>query len=183
MPTDKLQTLLRFTWHHRSVGAFLFIHKYIYRRVNINKRYANVVNVLGVADVITVQKWFSLRDAVSKHIVKVWLTLVKDMNWSDDKTHFTVELSDQWQVDGEERVINHPGPYEKHIQYTDLTVLSTYTPNTLTANRNAAAKNKANTFLVKKIAKKVERRVSNKDRKYKSQEYFMVNMVKDWRSS
>ena len=111
MPTDKLQTLLRFTWHHRSVGEFLFIHKYIYRRVNINKRYANVVNVLGVADVITVQKWFSLRDASSKQNLKVWLPLVNYMNCYDVKTHFTAEFSEQCQVDDEEMIINQLDAY------------------------------------------------------------------------
>ena len=59
MPTDKLQNFLRdmskkvITWHHRAVGAFQFLHKYIYRRGYINKRYVNVVNVLGIADVST----------------------------------------------------------------------------------------------------------------------------------
>ena len=60
MPTDKLQTFLYgmsekvVTWHHQAVSAFLFLHKYIYGRGDINKRYANVEKVLGIADVSTV---------------------------------------------------------------------------------------------------------------------------------
>ena len=59
LPTDKLQTFLRgmskkvITWHHRAVGAFRFLHKDIYGRGDINKRYVNVANFLGIADVNT----------------------------------------------------------------------------------------------------------------------------------
>ena len=47
MPNDKLQTFLRgmsnkvVTWHHWAVNSFLFLHKYIYGSVDINKRYEN----------------------------------------------------------------------------------------------------------------------------------------------
>ena len=59
MPTNKLQTFLReilkkvVAWHHRAVGAFQFIGKYIYGRVYINKGYANVSNVIDIYDVST----------------------------------------------------------------------------------------------------------------------------------
>ena len=128
----------------------------------------------------TVKKWFSLRDAVSKHNVKVWLPLVKDMKWSDVNTKFTAAFSEQWQVDDEETAINQLDPYEKHIQDTDITLLSTYTPNMSNANMKAIAKNKAKTLVVKNTAKKMEHRDSNKGKKYKAQEEFLVNMVKDW---
>ena len=45
MPTNKLQTFLLgmskkfFTWHHQADDAFLFLHKNIYGRGYINKRY------------------------------------------------------------------------------------------------------------------------------------------------
>ena len=60
IPTDKLQNFLRgmlkniITWNHRAFGASQFIHKYIYGRGDINKRYANVPNVLGIVDVSTI---------------------------------------------------------------------------------------------------------------------------------
>ena len=59
MLTDKLQTYLReisnkvIEWHHQYVGAFQFIHKNIYGRGYINKRYVNVANFLVIADVST----------------------------------------------------------------------------------------------------------------------------------
>ena len=59
MPTDKLQTFLCdmskkvITWKHWAVGAFQFLHKDIYGRGDINKRYANVANVLSISDVST----------------------------------------------------------------------------------------------------------------------------------
>ena len=59
MPIDKLQNFLReiskkvITWHHRSVGIFQFLHKDIYGRVDINKRYANSANVLMISDMST----------------------------------------------------------------------------------------------------------------------------------
>ena len=59
MPTDKLQTFLCdisnkvTTWHHRAVGAFQFLHKDIYGRLNINNWYANVSNVLVIYYVST----------------------------------------------------------------------------------------------------------------------------------
>ena len=59
MPINKLQTLLCgiskkiITWKHQAVGAFQFLHKDIYGRGDINKRYVNVANVLGIADVST----------------------------------------------------------------------------------------------------------------------------------
>ena len=59
MPTDKLQNFLcdtsnKFiTWNHRDVGAFQFIHKDIYGRGDMNKRYSNVANVHCIADVST----------------------------------------------------------------------------------------------------------------------------------
>ena len=59
------------------------------------KRYANVANVLSIANVSTVIKWFGLCDAVFKQNVKVWMTLVKDMKWSDVETHFTAAFSEQ----------------------------------------------------------------------------------------
>ena len=102
MPTDKLQTFLRgmskkvVTWHHLAVGVFLFLYKDIYGRGDINKWYVNVANVLGISDVSTVHKWFSLCDTVFKHNVKVCMPLVKDMKSSDVKTHFTEAFSEQW---------------------------------------------------------------------------------------
>ena len=59
MPIDKLQTFLHeiskkvITWHHRSVGIFQSLHKDIYGRGDINKRYANSANVLIISDVST----------------------------------------------------------------------------------------------------------------------------------
>ena len=59
MPTNKLQTFFHdmskkvITWHHWDVGAFRFIHKDIYGSGDINKRYVNVANILGIADVST----------------------------------------------------------------------------------------------------------------------------------
>ena len=59
IPTDKLQTFLHgmskkvITWYHRAVSAFQFLHKYIYGRGDINSRYVNVANVLGIADMST----------------------------------------------------------------------------------------------------------------------------------
>ena len=59
MPTYKLQTFLReiskkvITWHHWAVGIFQFLHKDIYGRGDINKRYANSSNVLIISDVNT----------------------------------------------------------------------------------------------------------------------------------
>ena len=59
MPTDKLQTFLceisnKFiTWDHRAVDIFQFLHKYIYVRGDINKRYINSANVLIISDVST----------------------------------------------------------------------------------------------------------------------------------
>ena len=58
-PNDKLQTFLRgmskkvITWQHWAVGAFKFLHKDIYGRGYINKRYANIANVLGIANMST----------------------------------------------------------------------------------------------------------------------------------
>ena len=105
---------------------------------------------------ITVKNFFSLYDDVSKHNVKVWLTLMKDMKWSNAKKHFLAALSEQWQVDDKDTVANQLDPYENHIQDNDTTVLSTYNPDTLAANRKAAENNKAKTFVAKKTAKKVE---------------------------
>ena len=57
--TEKLQTFLRgmlnkvITWNHWAVGEFQFLHKDIYGRGDINKRYANIAKVIGIADVIT----------------------------------------------------------------------------------------------------------------------------------
>ena len=110
------------------------------------------------------RKWFSLCGDFYKHNVKVWLLLVKDMKWYNAKTQFTVAFSEYWQVDYEETVVNQLEPYKKHIQGTDITVLSMYTTNTLTSNRKDASKNQTNTFFVEKNAKKVERRDSNKGR-------------------
>ena len=59
MPNDNLQNFLcdmskKFiTWHHRAVGAFQFLHKGIYGRVDINKLYVNVANFLGIYNVST----------------------------------------------------------------------------------------------------------------------------------
>ena len=59
MKTNKLQNFLRdmpkknIAWHHQAIGAFQFLHKEIYGRGDINKRYANVTNLLGIADVST----------------------------------------------------------------------------------------------------------------------------------
>ena len=70
IPTNKIQTLLRsmskkvVAWHHWAVNSFLFIHKDIYVRVDINKLYFNVANVLSIANVITVSNWFNLHDYV-----------------------------------------------------------------------------------------------------------------------
>ena len=103
MLNDKLQYFLCgnlkkiVTWNHWDVGEFLFLPKYIYGREDINERYENVENIFGIAGMSsTVQKWFSLRDHVSKHNVKVCMALVKDMKRSNAKTHFTMELSEQW---------------------------------------------------------------------------------------
>ena len=59
MPTDRLQTFLCFmskkfiTCNHWAVGLFQFLYKDIYGRGDINKRYVNVANFLGIADVNT----------------------------------------------------------------------------------------------------------------------------------
>ena len=76
-------------------------------------------------------------------------------------------------------VINQLDPCQKHIRDTDITVISTYTPDTSTKNRKAVAKKKSNTFVVKNTVNKVERRDYNKCQKYKAQEGFLVNIVKD----
>ena len=64
---------------HGTIGTLVhlyFLHQDIYGRVDINKRYMDVENFLGISNVSAVQKWFSLRDAVSKQNVKVYLPLV-----------------------------------------------------------------------------------------------------------
>ena len=72
MTTNKLQNILRsmskkvVTWHHWAVNSFLFVHKDIYGRVDINKLYFNVENVLSIDDVSTLPKWFNLHDYVYK---------------------------------------------------------------------------------------------------------------------
>ena len=59
IPTNKLKNFLCgmlkkvITWHHQAIDAFQFLHKDIYGRWDINKQYANVANVLGIADVST----------------------------------------------------------------------------------------------------------------------------------
>ena len=59
MTTDKLQNFLLdmlkkfITWHHRDVRAFQFLHKDIYRRLDINKWYANLTKVIGIYDLST----------------------------------------------------------------------------------------------------------------------------------
>ena len=59
MPTNKLQTFLRYMsnkvikWHHQAVSEFQFIHKKIYGRRDIKKRYVNVAKILDIADVST----------------------------------------------------------------------------------------------------------------------------------
>ena len=59
MPIYKLQTFLHeiskkvITWHHWAVGIFQFLHKDIYGRGDINKRYANSANVLIIFDMST----------------------------------------------------------------------------------------------------------------------------------
>ena len=95
------------------------------------------------------------------------MTLVKDMKWSNVKTYFMAKFYEQWQVDNEQTFLNQIEPYNNHIQDTNITVLSTYNPNTPTANRKAAAKNKLKTFVAKDTTKKVEHRDSNKGQKYK----------------
>ena len=59
MPTHKLQNFLCgmskkvTTWNHRVIDAFQFLHKDIYARGDINKRYENVANVLRLSNVST----------------------------------------------------------------------------------------------------------------------------------
>ena len=157
MPTDKIQNFLRgmlkkvVPWHHQAVGAFLFIQKEICGRGYINKRYVSVANVLGIADVSTVQKWFILCDTVSKHSVKVLIPLVKYIKWYDVNTHFTAAFSEKWQGCDEQTGVHQLEAYKKNIQDTDITVISTHTLNTRTADRKASAKNKENIFSEKRL--------------------------------
>ena len=59
MKINKLQTMIRcmlnkvITWNNWAFCTFQFLHKDIYGRGDINKRYAHVANVLGIADVST----------------------------------------------------------------------------------------------------------------------------------
>ena len=173
IPTDELQNFLRgmlkkvFTWHYQAVGAFIFLHKEIYGE-GYHNRYANVANVLGIHEMSTVQKWFSLHNAGTKNNVKVWMPLVKYIKWPNVKTNFTAALSEKWKVDDEETFVKQIDPYKKHIQGTDITAISTYTNNTSTVNRKAAAKNKAKISVLKNTANNVEHRDSNKVQKYKA---------------
>jgi hypothetical protein len=186
MKPSELKSILHGTWrktvswHHRAAGAFLYLHPLINGKGGINHRFDKVSKVLGV-DACTFQKWFSLHDAGSKGHMEKWVPLVKEMKWTDVAEFFAPDWVTQWAVPGGDTVLDQLGPYEKHIEVTQVTILSKYSPETTTAGRTAAARNDANTFILKMSSKRHARNDTARARKYLDQENYVINMIqKRW---
>ena len=92
---------------------------------------------------------------------------------------FDRSWSEQWKLDGSATVVDQLEVYEDHIKASTKTFLSKYTPNTTTAGRKSAAKNDAETSVIKQSTHRVERGDTSRARKFHEQEDFIVNLISE----